>query len=125
MDEISASESDSDSEEEDEDAKLLSRDIQKEFYTLVPLLHQRDPSIYQQKSPFFSEPTATEQSKDGEKDKKTKKMTLSDVLRKNVTDRNEDDDHEDEESENDDDDDHKRGRHLNYKYDHFLTKCAP
>eukprot|EP00008_Paramoeba_atlantica_P010140 CAMPEP_0201488334 /NCGR_PEP_ID=MMETSP0151_2-20130828/17899_1 /ASSEMBLY_ACC=CAM_ASM_000257 /TAXON_ID=200890 /ORGANISM="Paramoeba atlantica, Strain 621/1 / CCAP 1560/9" /LENGTH=153 /DNA_ID=CAMNT_0047873599 /DNA_START=66 /DNA_END=524 /DNA_ORIENTATION=- len=94
-------EEDSSSEVEDDDALLLSKNIQKEFLTLVPLLRKRDPSIYQHKSDFFSAPPIIpglreeekeeeeekkeKEKKGGEEGEKKKKIyTFSDMLRDNA-----------------------------------------
>ena len=77
-------ESDTDSEEEDEDAALLSRNIQKEFLTIVPLIKNKDPAIYnKEKKAFFSTPKFPGQEGQGEegREEKKKKYSLSDMIR--------------------------------------------
>jgi protein KRI1 len=74
----------SSSSDEDEDAELLTTAIDKDILKTITAIRSKDPSIYDAKKDWFAEKEAS----DGQtKAKKTKKMTVSDVIREQTLDK--------------------------------------
>mgnify|MGYP003641275955 CR=1 FL=1 len=69
---------DSEDEEEDEDAVLLSKDIQKQFYTILPLIRNKDEGLLKSKENFF--PAVKPREEVLAKKNKDTKVTLGDVI---------------------------------------------
>lgn len=73
--------SSSDSESEDEDGELLDKNIEDEFYKIIPMIASKDKRIYDPKVSFFHEGEGAEE-KEGDDEDEKKKESKKDTKKK-------------------------------------------